>query len=298
VKLFGRRKDSRVVSLAGQGEKDATLVGVKAVTIPVQKTSQPSPRQFHAVCGQSVGKQRDHNEDSLFMLTATTGGVGNPTPLGLFVIADGMGGHQHGEVASSVAARTAAHHLLGRLLPVFAPTTEGTEEPLQEMMRSAIAQAQEAVTRKAPGGGTTLSMALALGDQLTIGHVGDSRIYSLHPDGKTEVLTRDHSMVKRLEEMGEITSEEAVNHPQKNVLYRAIGQGELLEGDIFTIPFPPGGYLLLCSDGLWGQVPDKDISRKVLSSTSLENACQELVDAANNAGGPDNISVILVQMRG
>ncbi len=133
------------------------------------------------------------------------------------------------------------------------------EEPLQEMMRAAITEAQRAVTQAAPGSGTTLTAALVLGQQMTIGHVGDSRAYALHLDGRAEVLTRDHSLVKRLEELGQISSEEAANHPQRNVLYRALGQGEVLEPDIFTSPFPQPGYLLLCSDGLWSVLPDDNL---------------------------------------
>ena len=174
--------------------------------------------------------------------------------------------------------------------------SEGMEEPLQEMMRAAITEAQRAVTQAAPGSGTTLTAALVLGQQMTIGHVGDSRAYALRTDGRIEALTRDHSLVKRLEELGQISSEEAAAHPQRNVLYRALGQGEVLEPDIFTTPFPQPGYLLICSDGLWSVLPDDNLSNLVTSAPNLQDACQSLIDAANNAGGPDNISAVLVQL--
>ena len=104
-----------------------------------------------------------------------------------------------------------------------------------------------------PGGGTTLTVAVILGSQVTLGHVGDTRAYLFEENG-AHVITRDHSLVKRLEELGQLTPEEAETHPQRNVLYRAIGQGANLEIDVMTHPLPSGGMLLICSDGLWGVV--------------------------------------------
>jgi protein phosphatase len=209
-----------------------------------------------------------------------------------------MGGHQFGEVASSAAVRTMANYLLKRFHTYLTNPSEGMEEPLQEMMRAAITEAQRAVTLAAPGSGTTLTAALVLGQQMTIGHVGDSRAYALRMDGRIEALTRDHSLVKRLEELGQISSDEAAAHPQRNVLYRALGQGEVLEPDIFTTPFPQPGFLLICSDGLWSVLPDDNLSNLVTAAPNLQEACQSLVEAANDAGGPDNISAILVQLLG
>ena len=159
-------------------------------------------------------------------------------------------------------------------------------------------RAQRAIQREAPGSGTTLTAALVLGQQITIAHVGDSRAYFIYPDGRVEPLTRDHSLVKRLEELGHITADEAVNYPHRNVLYRALGQGEILDPDIFTLGFAQPGYLMLCSDGLWSVLTEQDIIHAVNEASSLQRACQNLVNAANAAGGPDNISVILVQLIG
>ena len=262
------------------------------------RTPPVEPQQLIVGCGQSIGKQREHNEDCLFAFTTTTGGEANNAPLGLFIVADGMGGHQYGEVASSTAVRTMANYLLLRFHAYLLNPSEGMEEPLQEMMRAAITEAQRAVTQAAPGSGTTLTAALVLGHQMTIGHVGDSRAYALRTDGRVEVLTRDHSLVRRLEELGQISSEEAADHPQRNVLYRALGQGEVLEPDIFTTPFPQPGYLLLCSDGLWSVLPDDNLSNLVTSAPNLHGACQSLIAVANEAGGPDNISTVLVQLIG
>jgi serine/threonine protein phosphatase PrpC len=262
------------------------------------ESSRVEPQQIISGCGQSIGKQRGHNEDCLFAFSAATGGEAISAPMGLFIIADGMGGHQYGEVASSVAVRTMADYLLKRFHPYLINPSEGVKEPIQEMLQVAIAEAQQAVTQAAPGSGTTLTAVLVLGQQMTIGHVGDSRAYALHPDGQVEVLTHDHSLVKRLEELGKISSQDAAAHPQRNVLYRALGQGESLEPDIFTIPFPQPGYLLLCSDGLWSVLSDDKLYDLVTTTPTLHSACQNLIAAANNAGGPDNISVILVQLIG
>jgi len=255
--------------------------------------------QLIAACGQSVGKQRDLNEDSLLAVTYTMAGNGGNTPFGLYMVADGMGGHQFGEVASNTAIRTVAGSILKKFQPLlFNLKPEAPDESLQEIMGAAVDEAQKTIQREAPGSGTTLTAALILGQQMTIAHVGDSRAYMIYSDGRIETITRDHSLVKRLEELGHISQKEAENYPNRNVLYRALGQGEQLEPDIFTIPFPAAGLLMLCSDGLWGVVPEKEILRAVRESPNLEQACQSMVAVANAAGGPDNISVVLVQLTG
>jgi protein phosphatase len=257
------------------------------------------PQQLIVGSGQSVGKQREHNEDSLLTITSTIAGNAGSLPFGLYIVADGMGGHQFGEIASNTAIRVMAGHILRVFHSyLFNLPTQPLQESLQEIMASAIKDAHRVVQRDAPGSGTTLTAALVLGQQVTIAHVGDSRAYVVYPDGRIEAITRDHSLVKRLEELGHLNPAEAANFPHRNVLIRALGQGDMLEADIFTIPFPQPGYLLLCSDGLWGVVPDQDISKAVIEAPNLHRACQNLVAAANTAGGPDNISVVLVQLVG
>jgi len=267
---------------------DRTLVNVRRV----------EPQQLIYGCGQSVGKQREHNEDSIFALSVVFGDETNRSPLGLFIVADGMGGHQYGEVASSTAVRILAGFLLKRFQESLADPSIRMEDSLQDSMRLAINEAQKAVKQAAPGSGTTLTAALVLGQQVTIGHVGDSRAYAIHPDGGGEPVTRDHSLVRRMQELGQITLEEAAIHPQRNVLYRALGQNDALEPDIFTLPFPQAGYLLLCSDGLWSVLADKKLFDLVTGTKDLQSACQSLVAAANEAGGPDNISVIIAKHAG
>jgi len=256
-------------------------------------------QQLLSACGQSVGKQRDLNEDSLLTVTTTIAGNSGNTPFGLYIVADGMGGHQFGEVASNTAIRTVAGSILRKFHPyLFNLKPEPLDESLQEIILAAVGEAQKTIQREAPGSGTTLTAALILGQQVTIAHVGDSRAYMVYADGRIETITRDHSLVKRLEELGHISPDEAANYPHRNVLYRALGQGEGLEPDIFTIPFPSAGTLMLCSDGLWGVVSDQEMARAIREAPTLQRACQSMVASANAAGGPDNISVILVQLLG
>jgi len=256
-------------------------------------------QQLISSCGQSVGKQRELNEDSVLAITSTMAGNSGNQPFGLYIVADGMGGHQFGEVASNAAIRTVAGYILRKFHPyLFHIKADSMDESFQEIMQGAVAEAQRAIQREAPGSGTTLTAALVLGQQITIAHVGDSRAYFVYPDGRLESITRDHSLVKRLEELGHITPDEAVNYPHRNVLYRALGQGEILDPDIFTVGFPQPGYLMICSDGLWGVLTEQDLVHAINDATSLQRACQNLVNAANAAGGPDNISVVLVQLIG
>jgi serine/threonine protein phosphatase PrpC len=265
--------------------------------------SNQNPRfelqQLVCASSQSVGKQRELNEDSLLAITTTMAGNSGNLPFGLYIVADGMGGHQFGEVASNAAIRTVAGYVLRKFHSyLFQIKTDTMDESFQEIMLGAVNEAQKAIQREAPGSGTTLTAALILGQQITVAHVGDSRAYFIYPDGRIEPITRDHSLVKRLEELGHISAEEAENYPHRNVLYRALGQGEILEPDIFTLAFPQPGYLMLCSDGLWGVVSEQDIVRSINESPTLQRACQNLITAANIAGGPDNISVVLVQLIG
>ncbi len=256
-------------------------------------------QQLIAGCGQSVGKQRELNEDSLLAVTATMAGNSGNLPFGLYIVADGMGGHQFGEVASNAAIRTVAGYILKKFHPhLFQVNAEPLEESFEEIMQAAVREAQRSIQKEAPGSGTTLTAALVVGQQITVAHVGDSRAYFIYPDGRVDPITRDHSLVKRLEELGHITPEEAANYPHRNVLYRALGQGEIMDPDIFTVGFPQPGYLLVCSDGLWGVITEQDLVRSITEASNLQRACQNLVNAANTAGGPDNISVILVQLVG
>ena len=255
------------------------------------------PHQLLSACGHSVGKQRDHNEDAFFSMTTLLLSGDQVTPFGIYMMADGMGGHMHGEIASEIAIRTMASHIIRKVyLPLYNLNTQAPGQSLQEMMQEGVQSAHQMILKEAGGGGTTLTCVLLLGDQMTIAHVGDSRAYIIQPGGRIEALTRDHTLVKRLEELGQITTEEAAVHPQRSVLYRALGQGETFDAEVTTSPIPGEGYLMVCSDGLWGEVPEQVIYEITTAASSPSQACQQLVEAANAAGGPDNISVILIRL--
>jgi PPM family protein phosphatase len=255
------------------------------------------PSQLLASCAQSVGRQRDHNEDSLYSLSTIFASNGNRIPFGLYIVADGMGGHQHGEVASEIACLTMAEYIMNQLYGhIMSIEPQPPEDPLREILQNGVNEAHSAILSHAPGGGTTLTCVVIMDNQMAIAHVGDSRVYSINLNGTLKPLTRDHSLVKRLEELGQLTPEEAAVHPQRNVLYRALGQGEPFEPEVITAPTPESGYLLVCSDGLWGVVPEKELGTIVKNTATLHDACQKMVDAANEAGGPDNISAILVRL--
>jgi serine/threonine protein phosphatase PrpC len=273
----------------------------KLDTLPTEKPStfaqgySKPDRKIQVGTAQSTGLERSHNEDALFVMQGNSAGDQSLPNFGLFVVADGMGGHRAGEVASAISVRKVAHRITEEtILHLFDSANSSDLPPLQDMVRKALEDANDAVVERVPGGGTTLTAALLLGQQVTIGHVGDSRAYLISEKG-TKVITRDHSLVERLRELGQLTDEEVAHHPQRNVLYRAIGQGANLEVDVASHPIPHDAYMLVCSDGLWGVVPDPEIQRIVLTSPNPQVACEKLVQAANAAGGPDNITAVLIQ---
>ena len=289
-KIFGKKRQFLSdVQTAPLSEEQLKAVSTSSVTL--------KPIQLMVGTAQSVGKQREHNEDSIFALNSILADGNIELPFGIFIVADGMGGHMHGEVASGVAIRAFSQFVLTKLyMPFLGIVPQTPSESLQEMMEKGMQEAQQAVIKRAPGGGTTLTATLILGEQVTVAHVGDTRAYFLYPDGRMHAITQDHSLVHRLVELGQINEDEASNHPQRNVLYRAIGQAEPYRPDIDTFQIPHPGSLLICSDGLWGVVPEADIFRIVKNSPNPSIACHELTKAANAAGGPDNISVVLVQI--
>ncbi|MBN1248914.1 MAG: serine/threonine-protein phosphatase [Anaerolineae bacterium] len=244
-----------------------------------------------------TGKVRDHNEDAVLVLTSHLDATPTSPDFGLFMVADGMGGHQNGEAASALALRVSAGQLVNQVyVSLLAGADRGANQPaLTDVIRDAVVQANRVVSQRLPGSGCTLTCGMVVGGRLFIGHVGDSRAYVRRADGSLVKLTRDHTFVNRLIEVGQITAEDAVQHPQRNVLYRAIGQPEDLEVDVVTRSLAHGDRLLLCSDGLWNLLPDKAIS-DLASLADPQAACDALVDAANAAGGIDNISVVLVEL--
>jgi serine/threonine protein phosphatase PrpC len=243
-----------------------------------------------------VGQLRAHNEDTLIAFQGVHLGDDASGPFGFFVVTDGMGGHQAGEVASSLAARLVTHQVIEDVyLPFLLNETPSADmAPLTEVLRNAVEEANNQVHERVPGGGTTLTCALVMGRRAYIAHVGDSRAYLLTGRDMRR-LTQDHSFVNRLIELGELSPEDAAVHPQRHVLYRAVGQGDSLDIDTYQQPLPPGSRLLLCSDGLSGQVSEEEIGMIIASAATPQGACQRLVEAANRAGGPDNITAVIIE---
>ena len=311
-KIFKNRQEK--TPLASSVKPELNLGG-EIPTVPIKgeypeethqipPSNEPGVPQFIVACAQSVGKQRDHNEDAFFALTTNLGSNGEYLPLGLYVVADGMGGHKHGEIASDIAVRVIGNQVMKRIFSsMLSSKSSLPSDPLQEILDDGFQEAHGTIIKEAPGGGTTMTAVLVMADQMSVAHVGDSRAYRISLQGGMQALTRDHSLVMRMIELGHLTVEEAAIHPQRNVLYRALGQGEPVAADISTYPLPEDGYLLICSDGLWNVVSEETISSIVRGADEVGpkqpyEIAQKLVDAANSAGGPDNITVILVRLPG
>lgn len=307
--LFNRNKSSDVAP-ATTSEKTVPVPRLSKdqanVTTPLtseelreitEDTQKILPQQLIYGVGHHVGRQRENNEDSIFAHTGIISTNSTSLAFGIYIVADGMGGHHNGELASEQTVRTMGMHLVNKVhSPLFGPDPHTPQESLQEIMQKGVHDSHAAINKHAAGGGTTLTAALIIGTQMTIAHVGDSRAYAVFLDGRMQLLTRDHSLVKRLEELGQITADEAAVHPQKSMLYRALGQGDTPEPDVFTATLPSPGYLFICSDGLWGVIEEEEIFSIIISAPNPQRACQEMIDAANAAGGPDNISAILVKL--
>jgi PPM family protein phosphatase len=224
-----------------------------------------------------TGRQRSENEDSLFVRAP------------IFVVADGMGGAQAGEVASKAAADA-----FDRDLPTGPPeaflreTIEAANRRIHELARADPSRA---------GMGTTITAAIveARKEEVGVGHVGDSRAYRLRR-GKLERLTRDHSLVEEMRRKGQITDAQAEDHPQRSIITRALGPEPEVEVDVQTVPAAPGDVFLLCSDGLTTMVGEERIAAVLASADSMREAVRTLVDEANGAGGRDNITAVAFRL--
>lgn len=210
----------------------------------------------------------------------------------LFIVADGMGGHRAGEIASHVAADTAREFVIERK----------SREDYSELIREAFEAANQRVYREGrenpdyEGMGTTLVIALLANEKLTIGHVGDSRIYRLR-NGNLERLTRDHSLVEDLVSRGLLTQEDARTFPERNIVTRAIGIFEEVEADIAELTAEDGDKYLLCSDGLTNMVTDDRIKALLSEDIPVSSICEHLVAEANDNGGLDNITATVFEYR-
>jgi serine/threonine protein phosphatase PrpC len=219
-----------------------------------------------------TGRQRHANEDSYF------------AQMPFFAVADGMGGAQAGEVASRIAAGAFEQGLDEDASP---------EGQLKEIAQGANRQIHELAQKDSAhaGMGTTLTAAMVHGDEVALGHVGDSRAYVLR-DGELKRLTKDHSLVEELRRQGRLTEEQAEEHPQRSIITRALGPEPEVKVDTMTYPAKNGDVFLLCSDGLTTMVADEEIRKILLEARSLRSAVNKLVDAANGRGGRDNITAV------
>jgi protein phosphatase len=225
-----------------------------------------------------TGRQRHANEDSYFARPP------------VFAVADGMGGAQAGEVASRIAASTFERR--GQVNPQ--EPAEGQLEKIAQAANRKIHQlAQEDSSRA--GMGTTLTAAMVRGDEVSLGHVGDSRAYVLR-QGQLKRLTKDHSLVEELRRQGRLTEEQAEEHPQRSIITRALGPEPNVNVDTMTFPARDGDVFLLCSDGLTTMVSDDEIRQILVESRTLRSAVNKLVEAANRGGGRDNITAVAFRL--
>jgi PPM family protein phosphatase len=225
-----------------------------------------------------TGRQRHANEDSYFARAP------------LFAVADGMGGAQAGEVASRIAAGTFEKR--GQVSAE--EPAEGQLEQLAQAANREIHQLAQQDSSRA-GMGTTLTSALVRGDEVSFGHVGDSRAYVLR-DGQLKRLTKDHSLVEELRRQGRLTEEEAEEHPQRSIITRALGPEPSVNVDTMTFTAKDGDVFLLCSDGLTTMVSDEEIQRILVEARSLRSAVNKLIEAANRGGGRDNITAVAFRL--
>lgn len=248
-----------------------------------------------------TGLVRALNEDALLALDLRLGASTLGISFGLYAVADGIGGHEAGEIASGLALRVLAGTIVRSVLSprLRGQTDRLCQESHSQTLRKAVkaADKQVYVHAQAKGNdmGTTLAAALVVGTTVHIANVGDSRVYLSQGDGLRQ-MTTDHSLVAVLVAAGEITPDEIYTHPRRNIITRCLGPQESVEVDLFTEQLQPGHSLLLCSDGLWEMVKDDQIRDAVLGAQDPQAACEELVELANQNGGIDNISLIIVKV--
>jgi protein phosphatase len=217
--------------------------------------------------------------------------------LSLCAVADGMGGHAAGEVASTLALETVRGYLTNKGLVIQEhlvagnPITPFLEEMLAEANRIVLAASLEKPEYN--GMGTTLTLLLAISDQFWTGHIGDSRAYLIR-EGRLEMLTDDHTLVSQLARNGQISEDEIDNHPQRHILTRALGTDEKPVFDLRKWPLAAGDIVLLCTDGLHGLVENDELLRQIEVDSLPEDTLSRLVSLANERGGTDNITVVLV----
>ena len=237
-----------------------------------------------------VGRTRKIDEDSILVADLSFGVNSESSKFFLLAVADGMGGHAKGEEASKIALNAISRSVIPDLL---------NDTPFTELLEKGIQNANQDIldyTAKHPessGMGTTSVCAIVKGNEVNLANVGDSRAYVISDD-EIRRVTKDHSYVQSLVDAGKITEEESREHPQKNVIERAVGIDTSIEADTMRLTLDSDESLLLCCDGVIAHLPDDDIHKIIRDSPDPQTACQEIVDMANERGGSDNISLIIL----
>jgi serine/threonine protein phosphatase PrpC len=267
--------------------------------IELASSSEPPAQQagLYAAALRDVGRLRQINQDHVYTCVTSLPRQEQDMLIGLFVVADGMGGHEGGEIASRIAISTVARHILGELVVPVLDDTFGAA--LQPLVVEAVREANRAIWDQAriqgSDMGTTCTAILVVGRTMYIGHVGDSRAYLL-TGGQLQQLTSDHSAVGRLIQLGQLDPSEAREHPMRSQLYRTVGQQPDVHVDFIQRPLGQSSHLMLCSDGLWSMLDDGVIQEALASGAAPPGICRALVDAANEAGGEDNISLVVIAL--
>jgi PPM family protein phosphatase len=277
-----------------------TTGGLAAHAVP-QTLPPPSPMPVQSMAigiGWNTGikRKRNPNEDSVVAIQSTCNYQEQLIPFGLFVVADGMGGHECGQEASKIAMQTMMHTVLQNIVM----GSELNDEFLTDMLVGGVQWANQLIfERGAELGkemGTTLTAALVVGRRAYVVNVGDSRTYLYREGHGLTQVTRDHSLVATLVAFGEITPDEIYTHPERNKVYRSLGTKEEVEVDWFVLDLQHHDTLLLCSDGLWEMVRDPQIAQILYSNQYPQRSSDALVQAALLGGGSDNVSVIVASM--
>lgn len=303
-KLFGQRPaespQASVTAPAAAAQETAPpkpKAGLETREMPAAKAyTMPTSRIRYGINSHIGG--RGNNEDAALAMLLSAELAGDPPPIGLFAVADGLGGHQGGERASSITSRLLAQFFLNEIVTpqLEERKASGEQKTILEILIEAMAAANTAVREQASGAATTATCAVIRADLAYIAHVGDSRAY-LFAEDTLEKITRDHSLKERLKELESPSEEEAAAATGRNVLWNAVGAtAQLVTVDTAIHELPPAARLLLCSDGLWDAITEEEIKAILQEHADPQEACDRLIAAANANGSQDNITAVLVQM--
>jgi serine/threonine protein phosphatase PrpC len=295
----GPLPDQPTVEMVPGGSANGQLEGDTTEVYGLQRWSGRNAALAVATqTDRGIKRKYKPNEDSLFAAQAIRGTNGSPLPVGLFVVADGMGGHANGQDASRRAIQT----IIDFLVPKLMKMSELRDDALERLLGEGVQHANQAVHQNnmelRADMGTTMTAALVINTTAYVANVGDSRTYLYREGPGLKKVTNDHSVVASLVEAGIIKPDDIYTHPKRNQIYRSLGEKPVVEVDTFTVHLMPNDKLLLCSDGLWDMVRDPKIEEVIKNSTTdLTRTVQALIQAALDGGGEDNVSVIVVSVQ-